>query len=106
MTRHQGLINILATVFAAFALTVLFSAPVYAHCDGIDGPVVTSAREALAKGDVFRQTVTVRQLSPEARELANLYVFETLVRLHRAGRLVAQFLLWRVATGVSEAGDR
>ena len=32
----------------------------------------------------FDRTLAVRGLSPQARELADLYFFETLVRLHRA----------------------
>lgn len=74
-----------------------------AHCDAIDGPVVTAAKKSLSTKDVtpvlkwiekekekeieavFKKTLTVRQKGPEARELADLYFFETLVRLHRAG---------------------
>jgi hypothetical protein len=74
-----------------------------AHCDGMDGPVVKAAQKALASGDVnlvliwvqksdeeeirraFARTMAVRQLSAEARELADMYFFETLVRIHRAG---------------------
>jgi hypothetical protein len=74
-----------------------------AHCDGIDGPVVKAARAALAKGDVtpvlvwvraqdegevravFDKTRAVRALSPDAKELADRYFFETVVRIHRAG---------------------
>lgn len=73
-----------------------------AHCDGMDGPVVKAARKALAEENVnyaliwvqpghdntitsaFEKTLVVRRLSPEAQELADLYFFETLVRLHRA----------------------
>ena len=33
----------------------------------------------------FQKTLAVRKLSPEARELADMYFFETLVRIHRAG---------------------
>jgi len=76
---------------------------VWAHCDTLDGPVVTQAREALEKGDVtpvlkwvkkeqepeiraaFERTLIVRAKGPEARELADTYFFETLVRVHRAG---------------------
>jgi hypothetical protein len=65
--------------------------------------VVSDARAALAGGDVtpvlkwvratdekeirdlFRHTVAVRRLGPEARELADRFFFETLVRVHRAG---------------------
>lgn len=74
-----------------------------AHCDALDGPVVTEARAALEKGDVapvlkwvratdeaevraaFDKTRTVRALGPEAKSLADTYFFETLVRIHRAG---------------------
>lgn len=74
-----------------------------AHCDGLDGPVVKAARQALETGnvnliliwvqkqdeseirEVFEKTLAVRKLSPEAKDLADLHFFETLVRLHRAG---------------------
>ena len=75
----------------------------YAHCDGLDGPVVSAARKALETGNVnyvliwvkpkdegdikqaFQQILVVRDLSSAARELADRYFFETLVRIHRAG---------------------
>jgi hypothetical protein len=74
-----------------------------AHCDTLDGPVVTDARAALEQGDVtpvlkwvaagdepgirsaFTKALLVRTKGPEARELADMYFFETLVRVHRAG---------------------
>ena len=74
-----------------------------AHCDTLDGPVVLAAKQALDKGEitpvlkwikqdsevelraVFNKTLAVRKAGPEAKELADLYFFETLVRLHRAG---------------------
>ena len=74
-----------------------------AHCDGLDGPVVKAAQAALAQGNVnlvliwvqkgdeaqikqaFEKTLAVRALNPAARELADMYFFETLVRVHRAG---------------------
>jgi hypothetical protein len=74
-----------------------------AHCDAYDGPVIVAARAALEQAEVtpllkwveaeaeeelraaFAQTLKVRGLGPEARELADRYFFETLVRLHRAG---------------------
>jgi hypothetical protein len=75
----------------------------HAHCDTLDGPVVTTAKGAPEKGDVtpvlkwvkkedeaqvrelFKKTQIVRGKGPEAKELADRYFFETLVRLHRAG---------------------
>ena len=84
-------------------LLVAASIPALAHCDGMDGPVVKAAQKALEMGDVnlvliwvqeqdepeirqaFDRTLAVRKLSSEAREVADLYFFETLVRVHRAG---------------------
>lgn len=86
------------------ALIVFGLAPsLWAHCDSLNGPVVSAARQALAKGDVtvvlkwvqpadekeirdaFAQTMKVRAQSPEAKTLADRWFFETLVRVHRAG---------------------
>ena len=76
---------------------------VFAHCDTLDGPVVKTAKAALEKGDVtailkwikkddekeikdlFQKTLIVRSKGKEAKELADMYFFETLVRIHRAG---------------------
>jgi hypothetical protein len=73
------------------------------HCDGMDGPVVLLAKKALETGNVnlvlpwvraedeteirhaFDHAVSVRKLGPQARELADMHFFETLVRIHRAG---------------------
>jgi hypothetical protein len=79
------------------------SRPAAAHCDTLDGPVVMTAKAALEKKDVtpvlkwvrkedeneireaFKKTLAVRDKGPEAKELADMYFFETLVRIHRAG---------------------
>lgn len=84
------------------ALTAITGSNALAHCDSLDGPVVQAAQEALKTNNVnlaliwvkkddepeiqkaFGQTVAVRKLSNEARELADRSFFETLVRLHRA----------------------
>jgi hypothetical protein len=83
----------------------LFALPTktLAHCDTLTGPVVSAARVALQTRDVtpvlkwvkenseaevrrtFEQTLTVRTLNAAARELADRFFFETVVRLHRAG---------------------
>jgi len=78
-------------------------APVAAHCDSINGPVVMAARAALEAGDpalvliwvqsedeaeirkAFARAQRVRGAGGEARELADLWFFETLVRVHRRG---------------------
>lgn len=85
------------------AAAFLLPAPAQAHCDGLDGPVVAAARAALGSGTpdpaliwvqpadetqlrhAFAEAIKVRKLGPDARDLADRYFFETLVRLHRAG---------------------
>jgi hypothetical protein len=92
------------SILVSVMLLILASASsMFSHCDGLDGPVVQAAQKAIATGDVnlvliwvqkgdedevrkiFKETIAVRKLSPEARELADMHFFETLVRLHRAG---------------------
>ena len=86
----------------ALAIVLLVNTTAWAHCDGLDGPVVTDARLALEASDVtpvlkwipeadeqevreaFDQALVVRELGAEAKQLADRYFFETLVRLHRA----------------------
>lgn len=86
---------------AAMLASLLIYQPAWAHCDGLDGPVVSDAKPALEAGDVtpvlkwipekdeqkvktaFKQAVTVRQQGGEAQMLADRYFFATLVRLHR-----------------------
>jgi hypothetical protein len=88
---------------AVMVLGAMFSANLWAHCDTLDGPVVADAKLALEKGNVaivlkwvkaeneeeiktvFNKVLAVRPSGKEAKELADLYFFETLVRLHRAG---------------------
>lgn len=95
------LCNILIAGFSLAALS--WTAPVLAHCDTLDGPVVSAARRALDTGNVnlvlpwvqkndeadirsaFQKARNVRKAGGEAKELADLYFFETLVRIHRAG---------------------
>ena len=99
---HKATMKILIAVFVAiFLMTSVGSA--FAHCDTLDGPVVADARGALETGDVtpvlkwvssgeeesikvvFGHTLVVRKLGDDARNLADTYFFETLVRIHRAG---------------------
>lgn len=99
------MIRIRHLCLAVILLGTLFlsGARVWAHCDGLDGPVVSAARAALEQGNVnrvliwvrkqdeaeiraaFNETMSVRTLSPKAKALADRYFFETLVRIHRAG---------------------
>lgn len=101
--RNKYIIHSLAVLAVLFGSLLLATDEALAHCDTMDGPVVKAAQRALAQGNVnlvliwvqkkdeleikqrFRQTLAVRKLSQEARELADNYFFETLVRIHRAG---------------------
>jgi uncharacterized protein DUF6448 len=84
------------------ALVFLGAHQAFAHCDGMDGPVVIAAQKALETGNVnlvliwvrkndegevksaFQKTLAVRKLSQQAKEYSDMYFFETLVRVHRA----------------------
>jgi hypothetical protein len=88
---------------AGFGFFALMPARALAHCDGLDGPVVTAAQRALETRNpafvliwiqeidepeirkAFEQTLAVRALGAQARELADRFFFETVVRVHRAG---------------------
>ncbi len=96
-------ISTLVIMFFLFTVSLVKPVNSNAHCDTLDGPVVADARRALAKGDItpllkwvsaddekiirtaFQKTLEVRKLSDQSRELADMYFFETLVRIHRAG---------------------
>ena len=99
MTRYQTMMA--AIVMAAMSILPIRAAS--AHCDGLDGPVVNAAQQALQTGDLkqvliwvqpqdedeikqaFDETLAVRKLNSQAQLLADRYFFETLVRIHRAG---------------------
>ena len=75
----------------------------FAHCDTMDGPLISDAKKAIMENnvnyalkwvsaenekeikEVFDLMMKVRGLSPDAKELSEKYFFETLVRIHRAG---------------------
>lgn len=91
------------TVIFALVLALFIPVIAQAHCDTMEGPVVSDSRLALEKKDpfpvlkwvkpeyeeqvrrIFQKVMLVRQKGPEAEELADMYFFETVVRLHRAG---------------------
>lgn len=101
MYTNQSIARI--ATFLTLGVILLFPNSAMAHCDGMDGPVVKAAQKALASGDInlvliwvqkkdeneirqaFDRTLAVRKLNTEAKELADMYFFETLVRIHRAG---------------------
>lgn len=101
MTTHRSIGRV--AILFTLGIFLLIPRSAMAHCDGMDGPVVKAAQNALASGDVnlvliwvqradeqeireaFARTLAVRMLGAEARDLADMYFFETLVRIHRAG---------------------
>lgn len=103
MMRRSKILSLLMAVAVLLMIEFLTHHKAFAHCDGMDGPVVEAAQQALETGNVnlvliwvqkaneveikkaFQQTIAFRQLNPEAKELADTYFFETLVRIHRAG---------------------
>ena len=88
---------------AALLLVLLHPLRASAHCDTMDGPTALDGRTALeannlnhalkwvAPGaeqelrEVFDKSVRVRALGADAREVADRWFLENLVRLHRAG---------------------
>lgn len=87
-------------VFIVFLISLAVPAA-FGHCDWINGPLVADARTALAKGDVtivlrwvpptaeqeirnaFERTLAARVSGDKAREVADQWFFETVVRIHR-----------------------
>ena len=81
----------------------IFTNTVSAHCDSMEGPVVKASKKALESGNInyvliwvraddekeikvlFEKVLRVRQTGVEAKELADMYFYETVVRLHRMG---------------------
>lgn len=93
----------LFTPVIVILILLLVSIRIFAHCDTMDGLVVKAAQKALETGnvnfvlvwvqpndeavikDAFNKTLKIRKLNNEAKKLADMYFFETLVRIHRAG---------------------
>jgi hypothetical protein len=73
------------------------------HCDSMDGPVVLAAKRALAERDpkvilpyvkpdgeaevlaAFQRTLAAHDGNAAANEVADLYFYEAVVRVHRVG---------------------
>lgn len=116
MRTRKTYVHAVGVALSAIALSIALPSTAVAHCDTMDGPVVTAAKQALQSGDVtpvlkwvepayekeitqaFTQTIHVRSKDDESQELADRYFFETLVRVHRLGEGVAY-------TGLKPAGQ-
>lgn len=108
---------------ALVLLSAAVARPARAHCDSMDGPVVTAGQRALETGNVnhallwvraadeaiireaFTRTLAVRKQSASARDLADLWFFETLVRVHREGEGAPYTGLKPAGTGENAAID-
>lgn len=105
----------MAITAACFIMFMIYTMPLFAHCDTIDGPVILDAKRAIEKNNVnyvlkwvkpeyeneiksaFEQVMKVRAMSVDVKDLADKYFYDLLVRLHRAGEGVP-------ITGVKPAG--
>ena len=101
--KNRKIIFYTIAIFIAVIAGLTAYNNMFAHCDTLDGPVVKAAKDALDKGNVnlillwvqkeqeaelisaFNKTLEVRKSNPEAKELADNYFYETVVRLHRLG---------------------
>lgn len=97
------LLMIIAAAIVVFAFVVLYPQQASAHCDTMDGPTAKDGKLALESENlnyalkwieadgaeelrkIFDQSIKVRALGPDARDLADQYFLESLVRIHRAG---------------------
>lgn len=103
MPKRMEVKRIFLAPLFILSLLILSTNVTFAHCDTMDGPLVKDAKIALEKSninyvlkwvqpqyeteikDAFNLTMKVRNLSPDARILADKYFFETVVRVHRSG---------------------
>lgn len=90
------------TAAAAGIFSLVFVGSAQAHCDALDGPVITEARTALEAGDVtpllkwvpaedeaeirrvFADVRKVRGQNQTTQDIADRHLFATLVKVHRA----------------------
>src|SRR5687768_12252404 len=96
-TRQEPIMKLRNLLKAsALAVALAWSASASAHCDTLDGPVVSAARKGLESGNVnlvlvwvqkkdeaeirnaFQKARSVRKTGGDAKELADTYFFETL----------------------------
>ena len=103
MIGRRVSLTALGLLVVSFVLVLSAPRTALAHCDTLDGPVVKAAKVALQKEDVtavlkwvqpeheaeirdaFTKALEVRKAGGAARDLADRYFFETLVRIHREG---------------------
>jgi len=102
----RGLKNKLKALII-FSVLLFSSILTFAHCDTMEGPLITDAKKAISMNNVnivlkwipvaseaeiknaFSQIMKVRVLNDDAKDIADKYFFDTLVRIHRTGEGVA-----------------
>ena len=90
-------------ILAVITLMTIMTEKASAHCDTMDGPAVQDGRIALETGninyaykwifedfekelkEIFDLSLKARRLGADAREAADRWFLENLVRIHRAG---------------------
>lgn len=99
----MSLIVVLAAFLTTLAIILLYPQSASAHCDTMNGPTAQDGRLALENGninhalkwiepkreaelrDIFEKSIAARDLGSTAREVADRWFLENLVRIHRAG---------------------
>ncbi|MDR7855243.1 DUF6448 family protein [Tissierella sp.] len=90
-------------LMTAIAIMIMLPISASAHCDTMDGPTVIDGLEAMEENninhaliwvmpdyeaeitEVFELSMKVKDLSPDAKALAEQYFLSELIRVHRAG---------------------
>ena len=93
--------KIILSIVTAIGIMAMIPTSVSAHCDTMDGPTVADGKKAMENNNVnyalkwvqlkdeneiknvFKDSMKVRDLSPEAKVVAEKLFLETLVRVHR-----------------------
>ena len=97
------MVKAIGTFVAAATIMAIMPHSASAHCDTMEGPTVADGYKAIESGNVnyvlkwvqpkfekdikdkFNLIMKMKDLSPEAKEVAEQYFFSELVRVHRAG---------------------
>lgn len=101
--KKSKIMKSMGAIVAAATIIVMMPISASAHCDTMDGPTVADGFKAMENNNVnyvlkwiqpeyedeitdkFNLSMKVKDLSPEAKEIAEQYFFGELVRIHRAG---------------------
>ena len=97
------MLSMLIIFMTVVVIILAFPKKVSAHCDTMDGPTAIDGLKALETkninyalkwvmpegeeelASIFKLSLKVRHLNDDAKELADRYFLENLVRIHRAG---------------------